>query len=43
MTLVVDSAASSAAALDIAAAKMAAMSRPTSPTGRWVTMNVGNT
>ena len=43
MTVVVDNAASSAAALDIAAAKMAAISRPTSPTGRCVMMKVGNT
>lgn len=43
ITLAVDSADSSPAIVDMAAAKIAAISSPMSPTGRWVTTNVGNT
>ena len=43
MTVAVDSAASSAEIVDIAAAKIAAISSPTRPIGRCVVMNVGKT
>ena len=43
MTVAVASEFSSAAMLDIAAAKIAAMIRPTRPIGSCVVTNVGNT
>ncbi len=43
MTVAVDSEFSSAAMLDIAAAKIAAMMRPTSPTGICSVTKVGKT
>ena len=43
MTVAVESADSSPAIVDIAAAKIAAISRPTRPIGMCVVMNVGKT
>jgi hypothetical protein len=43
MTVAVESDASSAEMVDMAAAKMAAMSSPIRPTGRCVITKVGNT
>ena len=43
MIVAVESELSSAAIVDMAAAKMAAMISPTSPTGMWDVTNDGNT
>ena len=43
MIVAVESEASSAEIVDIAAARIAAISRPTRPTGRWLRMKRGKT